>query len=95
MLYEVITMDWTIAFPVSGLADGLPENFQSVVFTCLQELPVGEDIPFKPFADRVIEQSDLTWPSIDQTNLQSIMRSVDERTVVNIMEKFGVLERVV
>jgi hypothetical protein len=86
-------MDWTIAFPVSGLADGLPENFQPVVFNCLQELSDGENVPFEPFADRVIEQSGLTWPSIDQTNVQSIMRSVVERTVVDIMEKFGVLER--
>jgi hypothetical protein len=58
----------------------------------LQELPVGKNAPFEPFADRVIEQSGLTWPSIDQTNVQSIMRSVVERTVVDIMEKFGVLE---
>ena len=85
-------MDWTIAFPVSGLANGLPENFQSAVFTCLQELPVGEQASFEPFADRVIEQSGLTWPSIDQTNAHFIMRAVVERTVVDIMEKFGVLE---
>ncbi len=85
-------MDWTIAFPVSGLADGLPENFQSVVFTCLQELPVGENAPFEPFADRVIKQSGLTWPSLDQTNAHFIMQAVVKRTVVDIMEKFGVLE---
>jgi hypothetical protein len=85
-------MDWTIAFPVSGLADGLPENFQPVVFTCLRELPVGENAPFEPFADRVIEQSGLTWPSKDQSNAHFIMRAVVERTVVNILEKFGVLE---
>jgi hypothetical protein len=40
----------------------------------------------------VIEQSGLTWPSIDQTNTHFIMRAVVERTVVAIMEKFGVLE---
>jgi hypothetical protein len=85
-------MDWTIAFPVSSLADGLPEKFLPVVFTCLQELPVGEKAPFEPFADRVIEQSGLTWPSIDQTNAHFIMQAVVERTVVDIMEKFGVLE---
>jgi len=85
-------MDWTIAFPVSGLADGLPENFQSAVFTCLQELPVGENAPFEPFANRVIEQSGLTWPSIDQTNAHFIMWAVVERTVVDIMKKFGILE---
>jgi hypothetical protein len=85
-------MDWTIAFPVFGLADGLPDNFQSVVFTCLQEIPVSENASFEPFADHVIEQSGLTWPSIDQTNAHFIMRAVVKRTVVDIMEKFGVLE---
>ena len=85
-------MDWTIAFPVSGLADGLPENFQPVVYTCLQELPVGENAPFEPFADRVIEQSGLTWPSIDQTNVHFIIQAVVKRTVVDVMEKFGILE---
>ena len=62
------------------------------MFTCLQELPVGENAPFEPFADRVIKQSGLTWPSIDQTNAHFIMRAVVKRTVVDIMEKFGVLE---
>jgi Plasmid pRiA4b ORF-3-like protein len=85
-------LDWTIAFPVSGLANGLPENFQPVVFACLQELTVGDNTPFEPFADRVIAQSGLTWPSIDQTNVHFIMQTVVKRTVVDIMQIFGALE---
>ncbi len=85
-------IDWTIAFPVSGLADGLPGSFKPVAFVCLQELPVGENAPFEPFADRVIAQSGLTWPSINQANAHSIMQAVVKRTVVDIMETFGVLK---
>ncbi|RPH60628.1 MAG: plasmid pRiA4b ORF-3 family protein [Chloroflexi bacterium] len=85
-------IDWTIAFPVSGLANGLPDGFKSVAFACLQELTLGENAPFEPFADRLIKQSGLTWPSIDQTNVQSTMRAVVKRTVVDIMEIFSILE---
>ncbi len=84
--------DWTIAFPVSGLADGLPPLFKLTTLSCLRELPPGEFSPFEPFADRLIAQSGLTWPSRDQTNVHAIMRSVIKRVVVDIMELFGVLE---
>jgi hypothetical protein len=55
-------------------------------------LPLGENTPFEPFADRLIAQSGLTWPSIDQTNAHSTMRSVVKRVVVDIMMLFEVLE---
>ena len=84
--------DWTIAFPVSGLAKGLPAKFKPVALACLCELPLGENVPFEPFADRLIAQSSLTWPSKDQTNVHSILRSVIKRVVVDIMDLFGVLE---
>jgi hypothetical protein len=78
-------VDWTIAFPVSGLEDGLPENFKPAIFDRLQGLPVGENVPFESFADNVIEQSGLTWPIEDQTNVCFILKSVVKRTVVNII----------
>jgi len=87
-----IAMDWVIAFPVSGLADGLPPLFQSAALACLNELSTGENTPFEAFADRVIAQSGLTWPSKDQTNTHLIMQAVVKRLVVDIMEDFGILE---
>ena len=86
-------IDWTIAFPVSGLADGLPLLFKPSASACLRELPIWEFTPFEPFADRLIAQSGLIWPSQDQTNVTFIMRSAIERLVVDMMELFGVLER--
>jgi hypothetical protein len=87
-----IQTDWTIAFPVSGLADGLPPLFKTSTSACLCELPLGEFTPFESFADHLIAQSKLTWPSKDQTNVQAIIRSVIKRVVVDMMYLFGVLE---
>lgn len=87
-----VQIDWTIAFPVSGLANGLPVDFKRVSLSCLRELPVGEDAPYKPFADRLITKSGLEWRSADQSSAQSIMRSVVERLVVDPMVRFGVLK---
>ena len=85
-------IDWTIAFPVSGLADGLPLLFKPSASACLRELPPGEYAPFETFADHLIAQSGLTWPSKDQTNVRAILRSVIKRVVVDMMNLFGVLE---
>jgi len=87
-----IQTDWTIAFPVSGLADGLPPLFKPSTSACLRELPLGEFTPFESFADHLIAQSELTWPSKNQTNVQAIIRSVIKRVVVDMMYLFGVLE---
>jgi hypothetical protein len=87
-----VQIDWTIAFPVSGLANGFPTGFKEKTLACLRELPLGEDVPHETFADRLIAQSGLTWPSQDQTNAHSIMQSVIKRVVVDMMNIFGVLE---
>lgn len=85
-------IDWTIAFPVSGLADGLPVNFKRAALESLLRLYTGENSPYKPFADDLIAKSGLEWPIEDQDSAQSIMRSVIERVLVDPMVRFGVLE---
>jgi len=85
-------VDWVIAMPVSGLADGLPVGFREQTLACLRELPLGENVSSDAFADRLIAQSGLEWPSRDQTFVQSIMRSVIKRLVIDPMTTFGVLE---
>jgi hypothetical protein len=87
-----VQIDWTIAFPVSGLANGLPVDFKPASLACLRELPVGENRLYKPFADHLITKSGLEWRIADQTSAQSIIRSVVERLVIYPMVKFGILE---
>ena len=85
-------VDWVIAFPVSGLADGLPAGFREQTLACLAELSVVENVSCDVFADRLIAQSGLRWPTQDQTFVQSTLRSVIVRLVVDPMVSFGVLE---
>lgn len=85
-------VDWVIAFPVSGLAGGLPAGFREQTLACLAELAVAENVSYDAFADRLIAQSGLRWPAQDQTFAQSTLRSVIVRLVVNPMVSFGVLE---
>ncbi|MFZ6026847.1 MAG: plasmid pRiA4b ORF-3 family protein [Chloroflexota bacterium] len=87
-----VSVDWTIAFPVSGLANGLPDQFVPEALAALETLPVGKDSPYAPFADRIIAGSGLKWPAPDQTFVQTILHSAVERLVVGPMVSFGVLQ---
>ncbi len=84
--------DWRIAFPVSGLDRGLPKGFDSISLKCLLELPVGKSISYEPFADQLIKETRFTWPSPDQTFVQSTMRSAIARMVIYPLANFGILE---
>jgi hypothetical protein len=84
--------EWVIVFPVSGLSNGLPVDFKPTALICLQGLPLGKNVAFESFADRLIEKSGLTWPSVDLINSHSSMRVVAKKLLVDIMEAFGVLE---
>jgi hypothetical protein len=85
-------IDWAIAYPVSGLADGLPVDFKAEALESLRKLPEKENAPFEPFADDLIVQSGLEWYSQDRTFVEFLKRSVVERVLVNPMVRFGVLE---
>ncbi|MGZ9226534.1 MAG: plasmid pRiA4b ORF-3 family protein, partial [Anaerolineales bacterium] len=68
--------DWRIAFPVSGLERGLPPDFREITLARLLKLKIGKLFSFEQFADELIVLTRLTWPSVDQTFVQSILRSV-------------------
>jgi hypothetical protein len=84
--------DWRIAFPVSGLSGGLPSGFNEITLKRLLELPVGESVPYEPFADQLIKETRFTWPSIDQTFVNNTMRSAIERMVIMHLIEFGIME---
>jgi hypothetical protein len=84
--------DWRIAFPVSGLSQGLPVNFRKIALKRLLELPVGESIAYEPFADQLTQETRFTWPSPDQDVSKMIRRSAIARMVVYPTADFGALE---
>lgn len=84
--------DWTIAYQVEGLADGLPDDFKMAAINHLLALPEGEIVPFEPIADHVISESGLEWHSQDQSFVQMIKRGVIKRVLIDPMTRFGVLE---
>jgi hypothetical protein len=89
----LVQVDWTIAFSYSGLSDGLPDEFEEKALDCLDELPVGEKVSYAAFADRLIAQSGLSWPSKDQTLAKPILHSAIQRMVIDPLAEFGLLER--
>ncbi len=84
--------DWRIAFPVSGLNQGLPVNFRKIILKRLLELPVGKSIAYEPFADQLINETRFTWPSLDQTYVNSTMRAAMARMAIYPLAGFGILE---
>ena len=84
--------DWRIAFPVSGLSQGLPGNFKKISLARLLDLPTGKSTPFETFADRLIKETHMTWPSINQTFAHDHMRSAIERMVILPLVGFGIME---
>jgi len=84
--------DWRIAFPVSGLAQGLPKDFNKIILKRLLELPVGKSISYEPFADQLIKETRFTWPSVDQTHVNDTLRSAINRMVISPLVQFGVME---
>jgi len=84
--------DWRIAFPVSGLDEGLPKGFDTTSLKRLLELPVGKSISYEPFADQLIKETRFTWASLDQDASKSIRRSAVARLVIYPLSHFGILE---
>jgi hypothetical protein len=91
-VHWIIACDWSIAYPVSGLADGLPAEFKSAALNTLLTLSERKKVPFQTFADQVISESGLEWYNQDQSFVQMIKRSVIERIVIDPMARFGILK---
>jgi hypothetical protein len=58
----------------------------------LLELPVGKSISYEPFADKLIKETRFTWPSPDQTFVNSTLRSAIARMVIYPLANFGIME---
>jgi hypothetical protein len=84
--------NWAIASPY-GFEDGyMPAGFSQLVLKHLLAIPSGEPASFARFADRMIEDSRMVWPIENQDSAHRILRSIVERTVINPLVDFGILQ---
>ncbi|GAB4504813.1 MAG: hypothetical protein Fur0043_18070 [Anaerolineales bacterium] len=85
-------IDWRVAYQVTGLSDGLPRGFQETCLKRLLEVPLDRFVSFDAFADRLVEDTGLSWPSLDQSMTTDILRYVIERLLIEPMKKLAVLQ---
>lgn len=84
--------NWAIASPF-GYEDGyMPAGFSRLALKHLLDLPHGEAASFERFADRMIEDTGMSWPIQDQDNARRILRRIIERTVIDPLIDFGILQ---
>jgi hypothetical protein len=84
--------NWAIAAPYSFEDGYMPPGFSRLTLKHLLELPLGEPTSFERFADRMIEGSRMVWAILNQDNARRILRSIVERTVINPLVDFGILQ---
>lgn len=85
-------VNWLIAYPVSGLGDNLPDNFNLQTLSSLDALPVNTPTKFKDFADHLINATGLNWHSQSQEFVTSLLHGSIERIVIKILEKFDMID---
>ena len=85
--------NWLIAYPLEGMGDWLPYNFNLAVLDQLLALPVDKQTPFEDFADRLIQTTGLQWKAPDATHARSSLHWAIERMVISILEDFGAVKR--
>ena len=86
-------INWLIAYPFGGIGESLPPRFEEVILAHLLSLPTDTRIPFEPFADRLIQETGLTWTAPDMTYAQMLLRGAIQRMVIGILADFGMAER--
>ncbi|MFQ5855753.1 MAG: plasmid pRiA4b ORF-3 family protein [Anaerolineae bacterium] len=85
-------VNWLIAYPFEGMGESLPPRFEEITLDHLLSSPVDTRIPFEPFADRLIENTGLTWTSRDTTYHRMFLHAAVQRMVIEVMADFEVVE---
>jgi hypothetical protein len=86
-------VNWLVAYPFDALGEELPASFESVTLAQLRSLETGAAVSFEPFADQLIEQTGLTWPTPDSSTAAMLLRASIQRMVIDVMASFGVAKR--
>lgn len=85
-------VNWMIAYPVAGLGESLPPHLEVITLDHLLALPVDTRISFESFADKLIEETGLTWTSQDTTYHRQFLHGAIRRMVFSVMADFGVVK---
>ena len=85
-------VNWMIAYPVAGLGESLPPHLEIITLDHLLALPADTRISFESFADRLIEETGLTWTSQDMTYHRMFLHGAIRRMVFRVMADFGVVK---
>ncbi len=84
--------NWLVAYSFEGMGEALPRNFNVITLAHLRDLPVGEFVPFEPFADELIEATGLTWTAPDPDVARLALHGAISRMIIYILVSFGALE---
>ena len=85
-------VDWTIAFPFTGLAGELPPRFRAITLAHLLSLPVATPVLFVPFADKLIQETGLRWRASNMTGSQRSLHLAVERMIIDTLVSFESVE---
>lgn len=85
--------NWLIAYPYRGMGEQLPYDFSYITLHHLLSLPVERSVPFRDFADRLIQMPGLRWESENMTYAQDSLRRSIRRMVIDILGGFQAVEK--
>jgi hypothetical protein len=85
-------VNWLIAYPFGGMGESLPPRFEEITLAHLLSLSVDTRIPFEPFADRLIQETRLTWTAPSMTYARMLLHGAVRRMVIEILADFGAVE---
>jgi len=75
------------------MGESLPPRFTEITLAHLLSLPVNTRIPFEPFADKLIQETRLTWTAPNMTYARVSLHGAVQRMVIGILADFGMVER--
>jgi hypothetical protein len=84
-------VNWLIAYPFTGMGEGLPPLFIAHALDSLRALPVSTEIEFEGYADRLIRATGLKWGVSDPNIATTALRGSINRMVISILDNFGAL----
>ena len=85
-------INWAIASRYYYGDGYMPPGFSRLALKRLLEQPVDELTPFEAFADQIIEDARMVWPTQDQERAQSTLHYIIERTLIRPLSDFGILQ---